>query len=110
MDTISVYTGNVVIGMTKNDHIIRFDDSDGSMLDRGSFPESVSLAVCLTTKEFVLAHSIQSVGTYLYAGQLQQTITSFKNLPQDIDCSSSYLVAVDESGYVYVYTYEQFKS
>lgn len=109
MDTISVYTGNVVIGMTENNHIIRID-SDGSMLDRGTYPESVSLAVCLTTKEFVLAYSTQSVGIYLYAGQLQQTIASFADLPQDIDCSSSYLVAVDESGYVYVYTYEQFKS
>jgi hypothetical protein len=94
MDTISVYTGNVVIGMTENDHILRID-SDGSMLDRGSFPESVSLAVCLATKEFVLAHSTQTVGTYLYAGQLQQTITSFADFPQDIDCSSSYLVIVD---------------
>ena len=50
------------------------------------------------------------MSVYLYAGQIQQTITSLSSLPQDIDCSTKYLVSVEKNGSIRVYTYEEFKS
>jgi hypothetical protein len=109
LENMEVHTGNLMMGMTENNQVLKIT-FEGETVSRGLFPKSVAMAICPSTKQFALAHATQSVGIYLYTGQEQQTFTSLFHLPQDIDCSSTYLVAVDKSGYVYVYTHEDFKS
>lgn len=45
MEKVSVFTGDVLIGMASNNDIIRFN-TEGLMSKRGNYPESTAMTVC----------------------------------------------------------------